>query len=85
VKFFRDFLHCYKEAQTSLWCTNISDIFHLTACGFGSICCNRKHILGLETRIANTTCQVTAVLHLYCLQPLYFLSGTNDSFTTLDK
>ena len=30
-------------------------------------------------------CEVTAVLHLYCLQPLYFLSGTSDSFTTLDK
>jgi len=42
-------------------------------------------MLGLKVRSANTTCQVTAVLHLYCLQTLYLLSGMSDSFTTLDK
>jgi len=72
-EFFReDFLQIYKEAETSIWFTNISDLFHLTALWLCFCVLQQKHILGLKTRTVNTTCQVTAILHLYCLHPLYF-------------
>jgi len=32
--FHEDFLQSYKEAEISFWCTDTSDIFHLTALWF---------------------------------------------------
>jgi len=80
--YLEDFQWSYKQAETSFWCTNISDMFHLSALWFCFCVLQQKTYITTKDKNCQYNLPSYCSFALYCLNPLYCLSDTSGCFTT---